>query len=99
MKKAREFNDAGRYFPILGTSLGMESMVIAMAGNSRELLTCDFDDHETNHTVQKTSDFSKSKFWNKIDSDLVDSAFSNGYLYYSHTCGFDPTKLKNDPVF
>lgn len=99
MKKAKEFNDKGRFFPILGTSLGMESMVISMTGNNKQVISCNYDDHETNHTIQKTSEFLKSKFWGKIDSDLVDKAFSNGYLYYSHICGFDPIKLANDPAF
>lgn len=99
MKVAKKYNDEGKYFPILGTSLGMQSMVLAMARNDRDILSCDYDDHETNHSIQKTSEFVNSQFWGKIDSELVDRAFSNGYLYYSHICGFNPVKLANNPAF
>lgn len=90
-------NDEGSYYPIVATCFGMQSLTVAMAGNKNGLIECDFGDEDTNHTVHPTDDYSKTKIWNKMDKDLVEKGWNNGYLYYSHNCGFDPSKLlKND---
>lgn len=70
-----------------------------MSGNSNNLLTCDYADTDTNHTIHPTAAYSQSKIWNKLDKTLVDKAWNNGYLYYSHNCGFDPKRLEQNPEF
>lgn len=100
LEKAKAINDSGVYFPVVGTCFGMQSMTVAFLGNTSEkLLTCNYNDQDTNHSVSPNANFSKSKIWGDLDKDLVNKAFSSGYLYYSHNCGFDPVALQNDPVF
>jgi carbamoylphosphate synthase small subunit len=99
MNKAKAKNDSGIYFPLVATCFGMQSLTVAMAGNTNGLLTCNFADEDTNHTVQPTQNYSQSKIWNLVDQDLTNKAWTNGFLYYSHNCGFDPKRLENNAQF
>jgi gamma-glutamyl hydrolase len=99
MDFAQKKNDNGVYYPIIGTCFGFQSMVIAMADQDPDLLSCNFGDEETYHAVEKTSDWSKGTFWKTMDQTLVDSALKTGHLYYSHNCGFRVSSLTNSRAF
>lgn len=99
LAKAKGYNDDGKYFPLLATSLGMESIVLAMSGNDSSVLRCGLKDLDTSHSVEKTEDFAKSLFWKKLDGKLVDKVLKSENLYFSHDCGFDPAQLGSHPAF
>lgn len=96
---AAKKNDKGTYYPIIGTCFGFQAMVSAMAGNDPNLLTCEFGDEETHHTITPGYDYSKNKFWSSMDQTLLNEAWSTGNIYYSHNCGFRPSVLTNSKTF
>ncbi|XP_063828150.1 gamma-glutamyl hydrolase A-like isoform X1 [Ostrinia nubilalis] len=67
---AMEMNDAGDYFPVFGTCLGFELLVILASGRGEieNRVTCKA---YCNSALNFTSDFRSSKMFKEIDNDLV----------------------------
>lgn len=59
----RRYNDAGNYYPVWGTCLGMEELLISFNKNGGDALEDGFDDHKGYHAVKLNKDFWKSKFF------------------------------------
>lgn len=83
----KQINDRGQYFPILGISHGMQLLTNYALGGRKDLYYCGLNDMDQKHPVLKRGIFNRSKFWQKMNQDLVNSVFFKG-LYYSHKCGF-----------
>lgn len=95
---AKKRNDEGHYFPVFCTCLGFEGLIISET-NQTKTLECDFDDEVVVHSVQVTSEFDKSPFWNKVGLSLAKSVFKQNSIYYTHSCGIRSSSfLKNSKL-
>jgi len=86
-----------RYYPVWGTCLGFEEMVIHFAGNLGSALQDGFDDHAKYHAVNLKEDFWKSEFFKglSVGKDMINSVFNAPIAYYYHSEGIEVNHFKN----
>ena len=91
LKIAKEFNDQGRYFPVWGTCLGFESMLIALSDFDL-ILDTDLEDNNVNHPVI----FIRS-VRSIFDTLMTDDEFANirslQLMFFNHHFGFRMNKI------
>jgi len=77
------------YYPVWGTCLGFEEMVIHFAGNSGDALQNGFDDKAAYHKVDLRPAFKKSDFFShlSVTQEMVENVFSRDIAYYYHSEG------------
>jgi len=88
---AKKENKEGRYYPVWGTCLGFEELVISFSGNDGKALQDGFNDQAKYHPVELYSDFWKSEFFGKlsVSNTLIKHVFDRPISYYYHSEGID----------
>lgn len=94
---AKKRNDEGRYFPIFATCLGMEAMMISVAGNNISILQGGFANAFKNRTLTvDATEFASSKLYSNVDQKTFEDFGSEGLAYYNHNYAvFKSYFLKN----
>lgn len=59
-------NDDGQFYPVWGTCLGFEELVVSFSGNKPSSITDGWADRNKYHSVKLTKDYFKSKFFNDL---------------------------------
>lgn len=80
-----KFDNEGISFPIFGTCLGYEN--IMMYFNGGKILSNGQDDHLDHNVEIEQTELRESKFFSKIDNDLMNEALGQYGSYYSHDWG------------
>lgn len=99
LKFAKSQNDKGTYFPVLGTCLGFQSMIMSLMGETPDQMYTDYADSHVGHRITKTDQFSQSKFWTSLDQEILQKSFDSGNVFYVHSNGFDAEALMKDERF
>ena len=87
LKIARKFNDNGDYFPIWGTCLGFEAILIDIFGP--EAMDSNLDDENFLHTLIPHGDF-----WKFLPHDVMEWIKKEPVLPYHHNRGFYESTVK-----
>lgn len=92
IKAIKKKNDQGRYYPLLATCLGFESLIISENGDDPNIMKCDFEDEHKNHTIKINEiGLKESKIWSSLYTrEEINRIFDNQIVYYTHHCGFTP---------
>ena len=92
LKIAREFNDQGRSFPVWGTCLGFESLLIALSDFDL-ILDVDLADNMVNHSVNFNRGI-RSFFDDMMTEDDFASIRTSELMFFNHNFGFRMEKIK-----
>lgn len=96
---AKNINDKGRRFPVLGTCLGFEAMLIAEAGQNCSVLQGGFVDVMANHSLQvNATAVASSYYWSQFDSDTLANVTSSNTFFYYHEFGITPAGFFANPI-
>lgn len=95
IKHASKLGDEGRHFPVLGICLGFQSLGVALAGN-KIILTPVPEGLSGVQQILKTFGFSRSKFWSRYDSDLVNEVLRDAHLTFSLGTGITPASFNKN---
>lgn len=85
LKLVEKINNEGKFFPVMGTCLGFQQILVAYDNNDPAIYKCDLNDN-AQHPVIKGPDYSQSKIFSLFDQTRVDSVFAKGSFYYEHNC-------------
>jgi len=97
MQWVKQRNDKNIYYPVWGTCLGMEELVVSFSGNKPRSLQDGFDDKNAVHTVELNESFWKSKFFGQLDipKKTLKDTFGHPRSYYFHGEGITPEHFKS----
>lgn len=95
---AIERNKAGNYFPLFGTCLGFENMIITFS-NATKALDCTLDDEVVAHSIKPTPAFDESRLWGEIGIEQAKKIFRQDSMYYTHGCGIKKTEFDKNEKF
>ncbi|KAH8302524.1 hypothetical protein KR044_007946, partial [Drosophila immigrans] len=96
---AKQINDNGTFFPVWGTCLGMELMVLKVANGSETRSNCNSSGQAL--PLEFKEDYNKSRLFTGA-SDVVISALANENITYNYhrycytVASFDEPALKNN---
>jgi gamma-glutamyl hydrolase len=80
-----EENKKGVHFPLHGTCLGFEALAVAAAGNASVLATFDAEDYA--QPLYPTEHAEKSRFFNNLPVQVVDSLYTKAVAMENHMHG------------
>lgn len=102
MNWVQAHNKSGHYYPVWGTCLGFEELIIHFAGNSGDTLQDGFDDKAQYHNVALNKNFWASKFFSdlSVTRKQIENVFNRDIAYYYHSEGiavdhFEKMKLSS----
>ncbi|KAH3766220.1 peptidase C26 family protein [Pelomyxa schiedti] len=88
-------NDAGEYFPIWGTCLGFEELLVLASGEDSSILDCDFDSENISMPVYFTSLAPSSRLWSPAPSDIYSIYENESVTLNNHVCGMTPAHFNS----
>lgn len=96
LKWVENQNNNGNYYPVWGTCLGMEELMIHFGKNNGKVLQGGFNDNGKYHPVDLKPEFWKSKFFGNLNVSKKDlkAVFGNPIAYYYHSEGVDVAHFK-----
>jgi len=89
-----EANDRGEFFPLLGTCLGFEAMVVAVSRNSSILGS--FDAENMAARLRFTEDAPGSRFFQTFPPALMEAMAHAELTMENHNFGIDPATFAGD---
>eukprot|EP00727_Mastigamoeba_balamuthi_P008063 m51a1_g3878 putative peptidase c26 family protein (434) ;mRNA; r:30437-32299 len=93
---AKQFNDAGDYFPLWGTCLGFEELIMLAADDPwGDALDCGMDSRNLALKVGFTNASSSSRLWSGVPSFVVDDYATQPIAYHAHSCGVSVDRFRN----
>jgi len=96
---AKAKNDNGTIYPVIGTCLGFEAMLISLSGMNTSVLQGGFTDVWTAHSLNADyNTIAKSKIWSTFDQSSIQEVLSGQNLFYYHTYGITPSYFAQNPV-
>jgi len=97
---AKKQNSGKGYYPVWGTCLGFEELVIHFNENSGHALQNGFDDKAKYHEVDLKPEFWKSKFFGhlSVSEDLIKGVFNKPIAYYYHSEGIAVDHFQATPA-
>lgn len=96
MKWVEKQNNNGTFYPVWGTCLGMEELMIHHGNNNGKVLQSGFNDNGKYHPVKLNKSFWKSKFFGHLNISNADlkGVFNDPIAYYYHSEGVDTAHFK-----
>lgn len=95
IRLAIEANDNGDYFPIWGTCLGYELMIMAIT-NDKDILDRFVS---KNHVLKvKYTEREETRLFRNIDDSLINYTENVDTLYFNHNYGITPEHFLTNPV-
>jgi len=94
---AKNANDNGDYFPLWGTCLGFEELLIAGA-NGTNVLDVGFDSEDLTLALELTQAAEDSRFFNAMPDNLKKIVTTEKVTYNNHMCGITPKHFANTPM-
>lgn len=95
---AKKRNDMKCTFPVVGTCLGFESMLISSSGQNCSVLQSGFQNDQAARAMKYDPDaIAQSRIWRKLDPALLATVLSQDSLFYWHSYGITPTWLAANP--
>jgi gamma-glutamyl hydrolase len=95
---AKDRNDKGSYFPIWGTCLGFEELMVSSAGLKGTTLQDGFDDKAKYHPVILRDVYWKSNFFGTLNEvvpkETQEAVYSKPIAYYYHSEGISVEHMK-----
>jgi gamma-glutamyl hydrolase len=83
----------GTQFPVFGICHGFQALCVAFSDG--KILTYGFSDTYKCHPVEiEESEFTKSRFFSKLNQRVAKEVFSTPTVYYWHNFGISPDTLK-----
>jgi len=92
---AKAANDNGDYFPIWGTCLGFQELLIVGA-NSTNVLDSGFDSEDLTLALETTMAANSSKLFKAMPENLRKIIVSQKVTYNNHQCGITPDHFNNN---
>jgi len=92
----KDRNDRKDYYPIWGTCLGFEELIVSSSGLKGESLQNGFDDRGKYHEVSLRDEFWNSRFFGHlpVEKKIINEVFSKPIAYYYHSEGIEPQHFK-----
>lgn len=94
---AKKANDNGDYFPIWGTCLGFETLMILSSGGNASILAA-FDAENFAASLKPTRAFNKSPFLKALPTSVVDDLKKYPYAMENHEHGIAPAAWNENPL-
>lgn len=93
---AKRKNDQGQYYPVIGTCLGLESIVLSETGPQLiPILQGGFTDRGVAHSIQSNSEaIKKTRLWSKFVPNIIEKVLSGENFFYYHAYGLTPEVFK-----
>lgn len=96
LKKVMEINDSGRFFPMWGTCLGIETFAEWTATVEKKVLE-EISVQQRCIPISLTPDADKSKMFSFFGSEVTLLLQTGNHTYNWHTYGIRPSTFQNDP--
>jgi len=88
-------NDNGDHFPLWGTCLGFEELLI-LGANDTSVLEVGFDSEDLTLALELTGAASGSKFFKAMPENLKKIVTTEKVTYNNHECGISPEHFANN---
>jgi gamma-glutamyl hydrolase len=97
LEKAKELNEQGTHFPVLGVWLGFQMIGVMEAPNKEVLLQGAFDSYNFATTIKFKIDPSESKLYKKLPKHLSRALEHTNVTYNAHHDGILADAFTNNP--
>lgn len=92
-------NENGYWYSLLGECLGLEEMMIGLAGNNSTMLEKGFEDENYVHSIKVNKRmFVKSAMYGLMQKKNAFRIFKEEKIFFNHGSGISPKLLKSNPV-
>jgi len=92
---AKSANDNGDHFPLWGTCLGFEELLI-LGANDTKILDTGFDSEDLTLALELTQAANASKFFNSMPEYLRKIVTTQKVTYNNHECGISPNHFSGN---
>jgi len=92
---AKKVNDKGEHFPLWGTCLGFQELLI-LGANNTGILDKGFDSEDLTLALELTQAAENSKIFKAMPSNLKEIVTKKKVTYNNHQCGITPTHFNNN---
>jgi len=92
---AKAANDAGEHFPLWGTCLGFQELLI-LGANNTGILDVGFDSEDLTLALDITPAANKSKLFKAMPENLREIIVQKKVTYNNHECGISPEHFANN---